>query len=51
MAHQDREKWDSRYSKDIGQLIPSKVLEKYIDQAPSGRALARNSHQLKQLHM
>ena len=39
MANKDREKWDLRYRKDSGQCIPSRVLQKYINHAPPGRAL------------
>lgn len=39
MADKDKEKWDSKYRKDIGNLSPSTLLEKFIDQAPLGKAL------------
>ncbi len=39
MADKDREKWDSKYLQDIGNLTPSKLLEEFIDQAPQGKAL------------
>jgi len=39
MADKDREKWDSKYLKDIGKLTPSELLEEFIDQAPQGKAL------------
>ena len=54
MADKDREKWDSKYLRDIGNLTPSKLLEEFIDQAPLGNALdiacgnGRNSITLKQ---
>lgn len=54
MADKDREKWDSKYLQDIGNLTPSKLLEEFIDQAPLGKALdiacgnGRNSIFLKE---
>lgn len=39
MADKDREKWDSKYLKDIGKLSPSELLEKFIHLAPQGKAL------------
>jgi len=39
MADKDREKWDSKYLQNIGNLTPSKLLEEFIDQAPQGKAL------------
>lgn len=39
MAGNDKEKWDSKYLRDIGNLAPSKLLEEFIGQAPLGKAL------------
>lgn len=55
MAEKDREKWDSKYRRDIGNLSPSKLLEEFIYQVPQSKALdiacgnGRNSIFLKNL--
>ncbi len=54
MTDKDREKWNSKYLKDIGNSDPSKILEKYVFLADSGKALdiacgnGRNSRFLAQ---
>ena len=39
MANTDKKKWNDRYSQDIGNLTPSNLLKKHIQQATVGRAL------------
>ncbi len=39
MSDKDRQKWDSRYLKDLGKNAPSSLLKTYIDAAPCGNAL------------
>jgi len=50
MTDKDREKWDSRYLKDMGSSDPSLILKTFLGLAPCGNALdiacgnGRNSH-------
>ena len=39
MTDKDREKWDSRYLKDMGGSDPSLILKAFLDLAPCGNAL------------
>lgn len=39
MADKDRAKWDSKYSNKLGNTEPSAILKKYLNLAPTGRAL------------
>jgi SAM-dependent methyltransferase len=39
MAEKDRIKWDAKYLKNLGGSEPSRILEKYWNLAPAGRAL------------
>jgi len=39
MTDQDREKWDSRYQKDMGRTNPSLILKEFLSLASRGNAL------------
>jgi len=39
MTDKDREKWDSRYLKDMGDSDPSLILKAFLDLVPCGNAL------------
>jgi SAM-dependent methyltransferase len=39
MTDEDREKWDSRYLKDMGDFEPSMILKEFLGLAPRGNAL------------
>jgi 2-polyprenyl-3-methyl-5-hydroxy-6-metoxy-1,4-benzoquinol methylase len=39
LTEQDKKKWNSKYLKNIGNLDPSKIIEKYFNLASCGNAL------------
>jgi len=39
LTEQDRQKWNSRYLKNIGNSDPSEILKKFVSRAPKGIAL------------